>query len=160
MNRPDLGSLHVDPVLSDRFQLKIDTITIGYFLEVSGLEVTVDVEKYEEGGENGFVHKFPGRMTWPNLVFKRGVTDDDALMQWVRESSGEGFAANKNVLQRPTGAVSIVDHQGLALRSWSLIAPFPVRWTGPRLSAKDSTALEEEVEVAHHGFTTISKKKW
>jgi phage tail-like protein len=152
--------LHVDPVLSDRFQLKIDTLTIGYFLEVSGLEVTVDVEKYEEGGENGFVHKFPGRMTWPNLVFKRGVTDDDALMQWVRESSGEGFAANKNVLRRPTGAVSIVDHQGLSLRSWSLIAPFPVRWTGPRLSAKDSSALEEEVEVAHHGFTTISKKKW
>jgi phage tail-like protein len=151
---------NLDPVMSNRFQLAIDGVPIGWFMEVSGLEMVVEVESFPEGGQNGFVHKFPGRTTWPNLVFKRGITQDDNLMAWVRKSSGEGFAASKNKLARPTGAVSIIDHQGHTLRSWSLISPFPVRWTGPRLSANEFVALNEEVEVAHHGFTTSTTASW
>lgn len=150
----------VDPLLSHRFELTVDGVQIGWFLEVTGLEMTVETESYAEGGQNGFVHKFPGRTTWPNLVLKRGVTKDDNLMLWVRKSSGEGFAAAGSKLARPTGAVSVVDHQGKVLRTWSLIDPFPVKWTGPRLSAADASPLTEEVEVAHHGFTTKTTSSW
>ena len=143
-----------EPPVSHLFTLEIDGVDIGVFSEVSGLELHVGVEEYAEGGQNGFVHKLPGRITWPNLVFKRGLTDSDALFAWVGRSSGEGFAAQKDTLTRTTGAVSLVGHDGKPLRSWSLIDPFPVRWTGPRLSAKDSSPLEEEVEVAHHGFAS------
>lgn len=141
-----------EPPLSNRFQLMVDGVEIGVFLEVTGLELHVGVEEFAEGGQNGYVHKFPGRMSWPNLVFRRGITQSDALFDWVGRSSGEGFAAGGSKLARTTGAVSLVGDDGKPLRSWSLIEPFPVRWTGPRLSAKDSAALEEEVEVAHHGF--------
>lgn len=159
MSGPDLGNDLIDPVLSTRFQLTIDGLAIGWFMEVSGLEMTVAVEEFAEGGQNGFVHKLPGRTSWPNLVFKRGITVDDNLMQWVRDSSGEGFAAKNSKLERRTGVVAILDHVGKPLRSWSLISPFPVRWTGPRFSATDAaSALTEEVEVAHHGFTTSSEK--
>ena len=68
-------------------------------------------------------------------------------------SSGEGFAAAGSKVTRTTGAVSLLGDDGKPLRSWSLIQPFPVRWTGPRLVATSSDPLEEEVEVAHHGFT-------
>ena len=149
-----------DPVTADRFVLEIDGLNIGWYLEVSGLELKNEVESYVEGGQNGFVHKFPGRMTWPSLVFKRGITKDDNLMEWVRRSSGEGFEKLGNKLERKTGAVSIVNHKGEPLRAWTLIDPFPVRWTGPRLSATDWSALSEEVEVAHHGFTTRSPGQW
>lgn len=142
-----------EPPLSNRFALVIDGVDIGVFLEVSGLEMKVAVEEYAEGGQNGYVHKLPGRISWPNLVFKRGLTDSDALFAWVGKSSGEGFAAGGNKVRRTTGAVSLVGYDGKPLRSWSLIDPFPVRWTGPRLSARDSNALDEEIEVAHHGFT-------
>jgi phage tail-like protein len=100
-------------------------------------------------------------MSWPNLVFKRGITNSDALFEWVSKSSGDGYAGNQSTLNRnQTGAVSVIDWDGNPLRSWSLISPFPVRWTGPRFSAKDASVLEEEVEVAHHGFTSKSSGAW
>ena len=76
------------------FLFEVDGVAIGEFLEVSGLKLEVEVTTVEEGGENGFVHKLPGRMTWPNLVFKRGMTSSDALFEWVSKSSGDGFAGD------------------------------------------------------------------
>lgn len=141
-----------EPPVSGRFLLEVDDVEIGVFSEVSGLELVVNVDEYAEGGENGFVHKMPGRMRWPHLVFRRGITDSDALFAWVGRSSGEGFAANRSSLTRTTGAVTVIATDGTRLRSWVIDGAFPVRWTGPKLSVEQSVGLEEELEVAHHGF--------
>lgn len=142
-----------EPTTSSRFLFEVDGVEIGVFREVTGLRLNVDVEEVREGGENGFVHKLPGRMSWPHLIFRRGVTDSDALFDWVRKSSGEGFASNSNKLTRATGAVTVVDSQGTRLRSWDLVGVWPVRWSGPDFNALRDDPLEEELEVAHHGFT-------
>ena len=47
------------------FLFEVDGVQIGVFSQVSGLEVRVDVATYQEGGENGFTHNLPGRMSWP-----------------------------------------------------------------------------------------------
>src|SRR3954462_2219925 len=146
--------MHGELPVGSRFLLEIDGVEIGVFAEVSGLELTVGVENYEEGGVNGFTHKLPGRMTWPNLNFKRGITDSDALFTWVRASSGEDFAANGNKVKRTTGAITLLGSAGERLRGWEITSAFPVHWTGPRLDAANSTTLTEELEVAHHGFTS------
>lgn len=148
----DTNPLGGEPVTSGRFLLEVDGVEIGVFREVRGLQMTIGVEEVREGGQNGFVHKMPGRITWPHLVFRRGITDSDALFTWVGKSSGEGFAANQNKLTRCTGAVTVLSQSGDRLRSWELDGVFPVRWTGPDLDAARSDPLEEELEVAHHGF--------
>ena len=148
----DNSPLGGDPPLSGRFLLEVDGVEIGVFREVSGLQVSVGYEEYNEGGQNGFVHKLPGRATWPNLVFKRGITDSDALFTWVSKSAGEEFTANGNKIARSTGAVTVVDYSGARLRSWNFDGVFAVRWTGPRLDVDSDAPLEEELEVAHHGF--------
>jgi phage tail-like protein len=91
-------------------------------------------------------------MSWPHLVFKRGLTDSNALFEWLERSSGEGFAAADNKLTRSTGAVTAIDTTGRRLRTWEFIDVFPVRWRGPDFSIGSGTPLEEELEVAHHGF--------
>jgi phage tail-like protein len=144
--------IHGDVPVASRFLLEIDGVEIGVFREVNGLELTVAVEEHHEGGQNGFAHKLPGRMTWPNLVFRRGITDSDALFSWVQKSAGEGFATNGNKLQRSTGAITVLASDDARLRSWSVDDAFPVRWTGPRLDVASGDALEEELEIAHHGF--------
>lgn len=149
---PDTQPLGGEPPVSGRFLLEIDGVEIGVFREVTGLELTVGVVEHVEGGVNGFAHKLPGHMSWPNLVFRRGLTDSDALFAWVSRSSGEGFAAAGSKLARSTGAVTVVASDGSRLRSWDLDSAFPVRWVGPRLSVEESYALYEELEVAHHGF--------
>ena len=94
------------------FLFEVDGVQIGVFQEVSGLELQVAVKEYEEGGENGFVHKFPGRSSWPHIVMKSGVTNSDALFQWVSKSSGDGFAAAGNKITRCTGAITAIGTDG------------------------------------------------
>ncbi|MDT4945263.1 MAG: hypothetical protein QOH14_1996 [Pseudonocardiales bacterium] len=141
-----------DPPTANRFLFEVDGVEIGVFSEVSGLQVMVATSEIREGGQNGFAHKVPGRMTWPHLVFRRGITQSDALFDWLSKSSGEGFAGNDNKLTRATGAVTAITQTGERLRSWEFQGVFAVRWKGPDFEAGSNTPLEEELEVAHHGF--------
>src|SRR4051794_8770041 len=67
------------------FLVKVDGEEIGRFTEAQGLEVSIDIEELEEGGVNGYTHKLPGRMKWPNLVLKRGVTETNNLFAWINK---------------------------------------------------------------------------
>jgi phage tail-like protein len=136
------------------FLFEVDGQQIGVFSQVSGLEVRVDVATYQEGGENGYVHNLPGRMTWPHVVLRRGITDSDALFTWVNKTSGGGFSANNNSLTRSTGAITVIGSDGTRLRAWELQGVFAVRWTGPNFDASSTQSLFEELELAHHGFTS------
>ena len=141
-----------EPPTAARFVFEVDGVEIGVFREVTGLSVTVGVHEIREGGQNGYVHKMPSRMTWPNLIFRRGVTESDALFAWLGKSSGEGYAGSGNKLSRSTGAVTALDAIGTRLRSWEFDDVFAVRWRGPDFEASSNDVLEEELEVAHHGF--------
>lgn len=141
-----------DLQVTTRFLFELDGVEIGVFREVHGLEVTVGVHEFREGGQNSYSHRVPGRMTWPNIVFRRGMTESNALFEWLQRSSGEGFAAASNRLTRSTGAITAVSSTGQRLRTWELIDVFPVRWKGPEFSTGSTSPLEEELEITHHGF--------
>ncbi len=150
---------HFADVLSTgKFLFEVDSgMEIGRFSEVSGLSVEVQVETVEEGGENHFVHKLPGRMSWPNLVFKRGVTRSDNLFTWLTQSSGEGFEANGSRLRRRSASVVLLALDGTTrLRTWAVTGAFPVRWAGPSFDAASASPAVEELEIAHHGFSVSS----
>ena len=68
------------------------------------------------------------------------------------QSSGEGFAGNGNKLTRNTGAVTVLDSEGSRMRAWEFDAVYPVRWSGPEFSSSSNEALQEQLEVVHHGF--------
>lgn len=138
------------------FLVEIDGEEIGRFSEAQGLSVEIAVETFEEGGQNGFVHKLPGRMTWPNIVLKRGLTETDNLIAWLNKCSGEGFAAENNKLTRSTGAITLMSSSGSRLRAWDIDGAFPVKWSGPSFAASADAVAEEELEIAHHGF--VAKK--
>lgn len=146
-----------DLPIANRFLFELDGVEIGVFKELHGLQVTVAVEEFAEGGQNGFSHRVPGRMTWPHITFRRGLTSGNALFEWLQKSSGEGFAGAGNKLERSTGAVTAIDHIGNRLRAWELIDVFPIRWKGPDFSVQSMDPLEEELEVAHHGFRAVTQ---
>ena len=75
-NRPD-------PVPELRFKVELPGVDIGRFRECTGLAAEIEVKDYNEGGVNDRVHKLPTRMKYPNLVLKRGVTYEDALLKWL-----------------------------------------------------------------------------
>jgi phage tail-like protein len=139
-------------VTAATFLFEVDGVEIGRFMEVSGLEVTVAVEDVEEGGENNYVHKLPGRMTWPNITLKRGITQNDTLLEWLNKSSGEQFAASGNRLTRSTAAITLIGPSAERLRAWEFDGAFPVRWKGPDFAVSSTDMAVEELEVTHHGF--------
>jgi len=143
------------PPFTGQFIFEVDGVQIGAFTEVSGLQVEIeqgDTESIKEGGQNEYIHKLPGRMKWPNLVLKRGVTADNNLFDWFKKSSGEGFEGNQRSLDRTLAALAMVDGQGEVLRAWVFYDAFPVKWTGPKFAATSSELATEELEIAHHGF--------
>ena len=139
-------------VTAATFLFEVDGVEIGRFMEIGGLEVSVETEDVQEGGQNSFVHKLPGRMTWPNITLKRGITQTDSLLKWLNESSGEQFAANGNKLDRSTAAITLIGPAGARLRAWDFDGAFPVKWTGPSFAASSSDMAVEELEITHHGF--------
>src|ERR1700712_1369848 len=123
--------LGTEPALASRFLFEVDGIEIGLFASVRGLAVSSQTEDVKEGGQNGFTHHLPGRLEWPNIVFSRGLTQSDALFDWMNKTAGEGFVANSNKMTRANGAITAISSDGERLRSWSLNGVFPVRWKGP-----------------------------
>lgn len=148
----DMEMLGGDLPTATGFAFEVDGVTIGVFREVSGLQVTLETEEILEGGQNSYVHQLPGRMTWDPIVFRRGLTNNDALFDWFKKSSGEGFAETGDKLERLTGAIVAMTYTGRRLRAWEIIDAFPVRWKGPDFGSEKHEALEEELEIVHHGF--------
>lgn len=137
----------LDKLGENHFILEIPGLAIGAFSELGGLTVERDILEYAEGGLNDFVHKLPGRLKYPNLTFKRGITDQDALQQWFWDSQ------TKAQLRDVT--IKLVDPSGEVARTWAFAQAFPIKWVGPKLSAGSDSAATEELEVAHQGMVRI-----
>jgi phage tail-like protein len=141
-----------DPVGELRFQVLIGGVVIGEFAECSGLSLEYDIFEYQEGGQLGFVHKFRGGLKYPNLVLKRGVTYEDALLTWFLDRTSASAARE----QRADVTLNLLGDDGKQVRSWSFNAAFPVKWSGPSFNAKSTSIAMETLEIAHMGLSPAS----
>jgi phage tail-like protein len=125
------------------------------FSEISGLEATMDVENYDAGGVNGGALRFPGRVKWSNLVFKRGVieqrplSDTSDFWAWLQTFlDGQGV--------RKDGVITLMDESGSAALAWSWRRGLPVKLIGPSMNAQQSQVAIEQLEIAHEGLTRVT----
>lgn len=134
-----------DPVGELRFTVKVDGLEIGQFSECSGIQVEWEIEERREGGENRFIHKLRGGMKYPNLVLKRGITHEPALLKWLFQT--------KDWDQRGNITVNLVGPDSMSpVRTWAFANAFPVKWTGPTLNAGSNNVATETLEIAHRGL--------
>jgi phage tail-like protein len=177
---PDLSQLfgfdpgRADPLLGFNFQVSItdsqpaassalagisislsgSQATAG-FSEISGLEATMDVESYDAGGVNSHALKFPGRVKWSNLVFKRGViaqrpiSDTSDFWTWL-QSFLDGHGVRKD------GVITLLDESGGPALAWSWRRGLPLKWTGATMNAQQSQIAIEQLEIAHEGLTMVT----
>lgn len=118
------------------------------FSECGGLEMSLDVEEYREGGNNGAVLRFPSRVKWTNLRLKRGIAINNDLWKWHY-----GFVEGK--VQRRDGVVMLLDEQQIPAKVWSFTRGLPVKWSGPNLNAQQGQVAIEELEIAHEGLRLL-----
>lgn len=129
-----------------RFYVLFDDQAQGVFTEVSGLQIEMDVMEYQEGGNNGFVHRLPGFTKVSNLTLKRGMTNANEFYTWLHNVS------NGNLKRRHVTVV-MYDVSGTELIRWNFLNAYPVKWVGPQLRASDNTVAVETLELAHGGMT-------
>lgn len=120
------------------------------FQEVSGIEATIEIENVQEGGENRFVRRLPGRTTYPNLVLKRGlVTSGSFLAAWFAETVGSGYAT----LIEPKGVqVNLLGDDQQPRVSWVFENAYPVSWKLGPLDATTNRYAVETMELAYEYF--------
>jgi phage tail-like protein len=119
------------------------------FSECSGLEATMTVDEYAEGGRNTGVLKFPGRVKHPNIKLRRGVTSSLDLWQWH-----EDFLRGRG--RRRDGIIQLLNDTGDVVRSWRFQRGILTRWAGPPANALGSQIAIEEIEIAHEGLIVRS----
>ena len=131
-----------------RFQVKIDGRSFGNWQKCDGLAVEYDVHEYKEGGENGYVHRLPGRVNYPNVKLTRPIDSGSASVSaWV---------ASLQIRMVPsTAQISVLDATGASVATWTLTGVYPVRWNGPSLDVASSQWATETLELSHNGFLGV-----
>lgn len=164
-----VAGVRSDPVLSHNFLISLlDTDTsggagavaktavlslisealVGGFTECTGLEMSLELEDYEEGGRNGEVLKFPTRVKWNNLILKTGMATGLTLWDWFY-----GFVQGRG--KRRSGLIVLTDDLHQPHNIWWFWRGLPVRYTGPSLNAGQSAVAVESIEIAHEGLYQV-----
>jgi phage tail-like protein len=115
------------------------------FSECRGIEGTLQLQEYPEGGVNDRVHRFPTRMTWSNITLQRGVGLTPQLWDWYKAYlEGRG--------KRRDGLITLLNDQRNPVMVWKFKRGIPVKWTGPTLSGNGREVAIETLEIAHEGL--------
>jgi phage tail-like protein len=120
-------------------------VALGGFTECSGLEMSLDIEEYKEGGRNGEVLKFPTRVKWSNITLKKGVGAGTGLWDWHY-----GFVEGRG--KRRDGVIVLLDDLHLPNNIWYFRRGLPVKYTGPTMNASQNSVAIETIEIAHEGI--------
>ncbi|MGB5009440.1 MAG: phage tail protein [Candidatus Dechloromonas phosphoritropha] len=136
----------LDPYGAFSFLVEIEGIIAGGFSEVSGLDITTEVDSIREGGVNDYVHKLPKWTTQSDLILKKGQTDLDLLWNWYAD-----VVAGK--VERKNGSIYLLDAQGVPAMWWDFSDAYPIKWSGPILNATSGQVAFESLTLAHHGLT-------
>jgi len=159
-------ALRSDPVLNHNFVVSLlDTSStlaivgsallsglldaaVGGFSECQGLESSLKVEEYSEGGNNGTVLKFPGRVSWANLTLKRGVAANSSLWDW-----SYGFAQGRG--KRRDGVVVLLNEMMVPNNIWYFRRGLPLKYSGPQMNATQNNVAVESIEISHEGLYQV-----
>jgi len=141
----------VDPFATFKFCVEVEDIVEAEFTDCSGLEVTVDVFEYQEGGLNEYSHRLPGKIKYSNVTLKRGFATRNELYKWYEEMKNNLLAGEK-VAFRTVAIIlrSTANHD--EIMRWDLSEAFPVKWVGPAFKVGEAAVSIETLEFAHHGI--------
>jgi phage tail-like protein len=136
----------LDPTaVSVRFTVTIDRGSLGSWTKCEGLGVEHEVQEYQEGGLNDYVHRLPGRRKYPTIKLTRPLDEASPnVASWV-SSISPGF-------ERTHAEITARGPDGRRICSWNLSGVYPIKWTGPTLDVGGNQVATESLELAHNGF--------
>jgi len=134
-----------ETLVAMRWHLETDGITDAVFKEVTGLDTEHQVVEVTHAGPKGTntIYKIPGNIKYSNIVFRRGLTDDNKLVQWRQQViDGKIQEARKN------GTITLYAPDMSVVKRYHFFGGWPCKLKGPALDATKNEAAIEEMELA------------
>lgn len=120
------------------------------FQEVTGLTVDVNLDTYNEGGENRFVHRLPGRTRYSDLVLKRGMTLVSGVTAWYLD-------AIENFNYQPTNMlISLLNEDHIPVSSWYVANAIPIKYDITGLNAEQNQIVIESMTLRYEYYKTLN----
>ena len=136
----------VENGLTLRFGVTLDGDTdLGKWTKCEGLGVEYEIHEYREGGENGYVHRLPGRRKYQTVKLTRPLDGDSGRTAKLVSEAGQPG-------KRYTARIRVLDAQGIEVASWSLDSALVSRWNAPNLDVNGKDVAFETLELVHNGF--------
>ena len=130
---------------SYNFVLDIQGVRSGYFTEVTGLSVDIEVISYREGGGAPAERKLPGRVSYGPVNLRWGLTQSRDLWDWIMATAGGN-------VERKELSVILLKPDGIQENTrWNLHNTWISSWRGARLNAIGNDAAIESVTFVHEG---------
>ena len=101
------------------------------------------IEYRELGGPQSI--KLPGRIRYPNVTLRRGLTTSRDLWDWWQ-------TVRDGTIQRRTVLIALLDDSGQPVLRWTLREAWPVKWELSELDASKNEIAIETLEIAHEGL--------
>jgi phage tail-like protein len=122
-----------------------DQTDLGSWTKCEGLTVEYEIQEVKEGGNNEYIHRFPGRTKYQNLKLTRPIDKDtQKVADWLASVASDP--------KRSTAEIAILDGGGGTVAKWRLQGIYPVRWSGPTLDTGTNAVALEVLELVHNGF--------
>ena len=138
-----------DPFKSYSFVVEIDGNEFS-FKSVSGLAAEVEVIEYRAGADPiSLTRKLPGRVRYPNVILKRGLTTTHDLWDWW-QTVVNGSVERRSVL------ITLLDDSRNAMLRWQLREAWIAKFEAPEFDASKNEVAIESIELAHEGFELIT----
>jgi phage tail-like protein len=135
-----------NPYANFNFVVELGGEEVGGFSEVDLPEATIEAIEYREGGDvTSGVRKLPGRVSYPNVVLRRGLTGRTDLWNWFK-------ATRDGTLQRRDVAIVLFDEARKPVQRWLLRDAWPTRYAFSGLDGRGNEVVIETLELAHEGF--------
>uniref|UniRef100_UPI00405698CC phage tail protein n=1 Tax=Candidatus Electronema sp. TaxID=2698783 RepID=UPI00405698CC len=124
------------------------------FQQVSGLEVEIEVEDVNEGGEMDVMHRLPKSIKYPsNLKLERGIAGVESnLVAWCREVFETDFS---KPIYSKTIQVHLLNDHGEILHGWSMSNAIPVKWKIGAFHAMKNEIAIETIEIKYSNLKRI-----
>jgi phage tail-like protein len=124
--------------------------TDSAFQEVNGFTVELQTEEVKEGGQNRYSQTLPGRAKYTDLVMKRGLILNSAVIQWCKD-------AIENLIIRPiTVVVILLNEKNEPLLTYNFVNAWPKKWSVSDFNAQESKIVVETMELSYQYFDVIT----
>ena len=131
------------------FAVEIDSVTVAFFREASGLSTEVEVIEHQVVNEKGMqiTQKIAGHSATGEFTIKKTMDGNTYLTDWFAEVQEGKFDS-----YRRNGSIVMFDPQGNETARWNFINGWPKSWSASDLDASADDVATEEIVITHEGM--------